>query len=192
MNGVRLWLVRHPRPCVAEGVCYGMSDIPADARATARQAAQLAKVLPERIPLYCSPLQRCTALGQALQALRPDLVCRLDDRLRELDFGAWEGRRWSDIGQQAVDAWVAEFARQRVGGGESVQDLTERVEAALHATLACCRDGGAREAVWISHAGVIRAAIAWAGGTRRMEHASQWPAHAPACGSWVHCILMRG
>lgn len=189
---MRLWLVRHPRPGIAEGICYGSSDLPADAGATERQAAELAELLPGHIPVFCSPLQRCTALARALQALRPDLVCRTDQRLRELDFGSWEGRRWSEIGRQEVDAWMADFADHRVGGGESVQCLLDRVGSAVRATLAHCRHRDTRHAVWISHAGVIRAAVAWAGGIRRVDSAGQWPAHAPAFGSWVHCILSHG
>lgn len=192
MNGVRLWLVRHPRPCIAEGVCYGSSDLPADAGATERQAAELAELLPQHIPLFCSPLQRCTALAGALQAQRPDLVCRTDSRLQELDFGIWEGRLWSEIGRQEVDAWTADFANHRVGGGESVQDLLDRVGSALHATLVHCQQRAAREAVWISHAGVIRAAAAWAAGTRRVACAGDWPAQAPAFGRWIHCLLSHG
>ena len=34
----RLWLVRHARPLVAPGICYGRLDMQADAQATADAA----------------------------------------------------------------------------------------------------------------------------------------------------------
>ena len=57
--------------------------------------------------MWCSPLRRCLQLAQGLRALRPDLAFRQDDRLAEMDFGDWEGWRWSDRPQAALDAWTA-------------------------------------------------------------------------------------
>ena len=80
-------------------------------------------------PVVTSPLQRCEQLAHALIGLRPDLACKKDLHLQEMDFGDWEGRRWNAIGPAALDAWVADFAGHRPGGGESVQAFMGGVAA---------------------------------------------------------------
>jgi len=182
---MKLWLVRHPQPLVAAGTCYGVTDLAADAQATARQAQALADLLPAALPLFVSPLQRCQVLAQALQTLRADLAGQADARLRELDFGSWEMRPWAEIEAREMDAWMADFGGHRVGGGESAQALLRRVGAALGDTRRHCELTGAREAVWITHAGVIRAATLWAGGVTELREAGQWPRQAPGYGEWV-------
>ena len=41
---------------------------------------------------------------QRLKGLRPDLACNTDARLREMNFGHWEGRRWDAIDRQEIDS----------------------------------------------------------------------------------------
>ena len=45
---------------------------------------------------------------------------RFDARLAELDFGHWEMQSWDGIPRAEVDAWAADVAHYRPGGGESV------------------------------------------------------------------------
>ena len=131
----RLWLVRHAAPLVAPGTCYGALDVPADAAATQTAALRLAAALPRAARVFHSPLQRCEQLAKVLQGLRPDLASKRDARLRELDFGAWEGQPWSAIAKSAIDAWTAAFATHAPGGGESLALMLERVASALQTAL---------------------------------------------------------
>jgi alpha-ribazole phosphatase len=176
---MKLWLVRHAQPLVEAGVCYGASDLPADAQATQACACALAELLPPGLRVLTSPLQRCTQLAQALQALRPDLPATPDARLREMDFGCWEGVRWDAIPKTAYDAWTSAFGQHRFGGRESVQELMQRVAAAQ---VEAVQGGG--DVAWITHAGVMRAMRLLAQGIARIEHAAQWPQEAPAWGQW--------
>jgi alpha-ribazole phosphatase len=179
-----LWLVRHAQPLVAPGVCYGALDIPADAEATRQAAQALAQAVPHGAALTSSPLQRCEQLTQCLQGLRPDLTHVVDARLAEMDFGQWEGQRWDAIARAELDAWTAEFATWRCGGAESVQGFMDRVGAAWDATRAQARAQGGTTQVWITHAGVIRAAQLLAAGQRQITRADQWPPMAPGFGQW--------
>lgn len=176
-----LWLVRHARPLVASGVCYGALDVPADALATQIAAQALADALPRGIAIRCSPLQRCEQLAQVLRGLRPDLIhnSRVDPRLAEMDFGRWEGQRWDAIARAELDGWTESFATWRCGGAESVQGFMARVGAAWDETLA-----QHQATVWVTHAGVIRAATLLAQGLRQVQRADQWPIDAPAWGAW--------
>lgn len=176
---MKLWLVRHACPLVEAGICYGVSDVAADAGHTQASAAQLASLLPPGLALWTSPLQRCLALAEALQARRPDLQLRVDERLKEMDFGCWEGWRWDDIPRAAYDEWTAQFGTARFGGRESVNGLLQRV-AAAHAEA---RDLG-QDAVWVTHAGVLRAMALLAQGHTALSQAPQWPQEVTGWGEW--------
>jgi alpha-ribazole phosphatase len=176
---MKLWLVRHARPLIEPGLCYGATDVAADAQDTETCASALAQLLPQGLPVMSSPLQRCEQLALSLQGRRPDLVFAREARLMEMDFGCWEGQRWDQIPRSAFDQWTAEFATFRFGGRESVNDLMLRVASARREAQRL-----APEAVWITHAGVIRAVTLQAQGLDRIERAGQWPKDAPAWGQW--------
>ena len=181
MGASNLWLARHAKPLIEEGVCYGQLDVPADSDATAACASQLVKILPHGTQIISSPLQRCEQLTHVLLGLRPDLASKTDPRLMEMNFGQWEGLRWDDIGAVAIDAWVSDFCYHRPGGGESVRQFMQRVALVWDET-ALSGDG---PTLWITHAGVIRAATLLQRGQRQIASAAQWPAAAPRFGSWV-------
>lgn len=172
-------------------MCYGALDVPADAAATRLAAQRLAAALPAQALVAHSPLQRCEQLALDLQGLRPDLTSKPDARLREMDFGRWEGQRWDDLARSDIDAWVAAFASHGPGGGEPLAAVLARVASALHDART---EGGrvglqpaaARDVVWITHAGVIRS-VAWllAQGPGVLPTAAQWPVPAPAWGEWT-------
>jgi alpha-ribazole phosphatase len=180
-----LTLVRHGRPLVPAGVCYGVTDVAADAAHTQAIAQDLAAhILPGAI-LMSSPLQRCSALARAVHQLRPDLELCFEPRLAEFDFGCWEGWRWDAIPKSALDAWTARFASHRFGGIDCVQDMLERVGAVWDA----CRLAG-KSQVWITHAGVMSAASLLAREIRVIDQAHAWPSPSPAHGARV--VLQMG
>jgi alpha-ribazole phosphatase len=147
---VILHLIRHPRPLVAPGICYGRLDLPADDPPAV--AAALRGELPPGLPVWSSPLQRCRVLAGLLHA-----APAIDARLMEMDFGDWEGRPWDSIPRAELDAWAADIADYAPPGGESPRQLQQRVLAFV-ATLAVA------EAVLVTHAGVIRSLHAYVSG----------------------------
>lgn len=176
---MKLWLVRHARPLIDAGICYGATDVPADAEHTQATATQLAPLLPAGLTVWTSPLQRCSALADQLIALRPDLRLRTDARLVELDFGCWEGQRWDTIPRAAYDDWTASFGTARFGGRESVNELLQRVAAARAEAQALGQD-----AVWVTHAGVLRALALLEQGLTTLDQAPQWPRSVASWGEW--------
>lgn len=147
--GSRLWLVRHPRPAVPVGLCYGASDVPIEDA----HLEELLDALPARLPreaaLYSSPLSRCLRLAGALHGagFAPPTV---DARLREMDFGRWEGRQWSALPRDEIDAWRDDIERYVPPGGESVAALAAR-GLEFVANLPHPHD-----AIVVTHAGVIQ------------------------------------
>lgn len=176
---MKLWLVRHAQPLIDAGICYGRLDLAAHADATAECAAELAAQLPAGLRVIASPLQRCEQLAQALHALRTDLAYKTDAKLQEMDFGCWEGRAWTDIDRDELQAWTTDFAGYAAGhDGESVTTFMRRIASAFDALQ------GQGDTLWITHAGVIRAAALLAKGVRHVHSAGQWPLEAPKYGQW--------
>jgi alpha-ribazole phosphatase len=143
---VRVFLIRHPPPLIEPGVCYGRLDV--DCRDLDRVAADLDSRLPAGLAVYSSPLRRALRLARALS---PQAPIHVDPRLAEIDFGAWEGRRWDDIARQEIDVWAADVFGVTPPGGESV--------AALHARALDFAASLPGDAVIVTHAGVMRALV---------------------------------
>lgn len=182
---MKLWLVRHAKPLIDAGVCYGRQDVAADADATAKCARMLAEMLPLATRVISSPLQRCERLALVLSGLRADLTYKTDPRLQEMDFGSWEGRSWQDVGPAELQAWTDGFAHHCVGGnGESTLQVMARVASAFDELQ------GEADTLWVTHAGVIRAAELIARGQRQITRADEWPINAPSYGQWCKLELV--
>ena len=179
-----LWIVRHARPLIAAGICYGVMDVQADAAETEQAARALAAALPMGAVLRVSPLTRCQQLARALCAFRTDLQARTDPRLREMDFGCWEGVAWDAIPQAALQAWTDDFGKHRFGRVESSNEVLARVARVWD------EDQGEHDTVWITHAGVARAAHLLADGVRVLTRADQWPVQAPGYGQWLQLLQL--
>ncbi len=140
---MRVLLVRHPEPDIAPGHCYGRLDVGLSAAGVAdadRLRAFLRNTGMRRV--YSSPARRCFAL---------DPAAILDDRLQELDFGAWEGQSWHAIDRAALDAWATDPAGFAPPGGETGAALLTRVRAFVQDLLHRGED-----AIVITHGGPLR------------------------------------
>ena len=168
-----LHLIRHPRPLVAPGICYGRLDVAA--ADVVDVAGRLSAELPAGLPLWSSPLRRCRELAEGLHA-QPIF----DERLREMNFGAWEGQAWDDIPRAELDAWAADVAGYAPPGGESPFALQRRA-------LDFVAGLSVAEAVIVTHAGVIRTLLAhWQG-----LPPEQWTQLVFAYGSRTRVVLER-
>ena len=177
---MKLWIVRHAKPLIESGVCYGALDIAADATHTSQAARELAQALPMHCKVWVSPLQRCKLLAEALSVLKPGLEVQTDARLTEMDFGTWEGVAWDAIPLVAMQAWTDDFGAHRFGGVESANQVLARVTDLWDAA----RQHPDAPQVWITHAGVARAVRLLSQGFRSVSSASQWPKDAPSYGEW--------
>jgi alpha-ribazole phosphatase len=167
-----LWIWRHPKPIGAAGRCIGQTDLPVDPRRAKRLAHRIRQHarrhgLPHEI--CSSPLRRCADVARWLR--RWGWRHHVDARLLELDFGAWDGRRWSAIAHADVLTWEADFLHHAPGGGESLQRLHARVSDVLAAVRA-----GHLPHLIVGHAG-------WMSLLRRLDELAQgsltantWPA----------------
>jgi alpha-ribazole phosphatase len=151
---VQLYLIRHPAPQVAAGVCYGRTDL-ALAEDVAAAAARIAAQLPLDLPIFTSPLQRCRQLADALHP-----APRSDPRLQEMNFGVWEMQPWNRIQREALDGWAADPLGYAPPQGESVGQMQERVQSFVTET----RLQGLERAALVIHAGVMKVIVGHAQG----------------------------
>jgi alpha-ribazole phosphatase len=119
---------------------------------TAVESEMLWDILSTQYGVTFSPAT-CRVLAERLGAAYR-LVPEFDDRLQELHFGDWEGRRWSEIDRAESDPWAADYLRAAPPGGEPYEQMLVRVDAFLD-------DLGAsfeRVAI-VTHAGPLRAIL---------------------------------
>ena len=154
---------RHPRPLVGARMCYGRMDValaePAERGAAAIIAAAVDPV--ERI--VSSPSSRALLVAKVVAGLTGASI-HTDDRLVEMDFGAWEGQLWSAIGRGEVDAWAADPLRYCPGGGENVLAVLGRVRRAWTGIAS-----SAETTLVVTHAGPIRCLLHVARGVPLLE-----------------------
>jgi broad specificity phosphatase PhoE len=143
------------------GRCYGSLDVRLSEHGLA-QAEDLVGRLTELYDVVCSsPRLRAVETAEPLAAAR-GVPVQVDERLREIDFGAFEGRTYDEIERTEPDlfrTWMERPTEVRFPGGESYCDVRERALAAyaeIRASHEC--------AVVVAHGGVIRAGLAaWLG-----------------------------
>ena len=127
---MRVWLVRHAAPTTPAGITVGAGDPPlSDAgRAEARRvAASLARRPLTRV--WSSDLRRAVETATLIASVH-GLDVEMTAALRELDFGAWEGRDLRDLWREdpvAARAWEDDITDAPRSFGESVHDLQVRV-----------------------------------------------------------------
>ncbi len=144
-------LVRHTRLAGdVSGLCYGRAEV-ALAETFAEEASALRTVLrwPPR-EVWTSPSTRCRVLADALAG---GASVRADERLQELNFGAWEGRRWETFRSPESEAWALDPWTLRPPDGETGLEMWARVAAARAEIDALSADA---RVVVVTHAGVIR------------------------------------
>ena len=149
-----LYLIRHTTPDIAPGVCYGQIDIDV-ADSFAAEAPSVLRFLPPIELIVTSPLRRAHRLAEYL-AQTQHCPMRSDARLMEKHFGAWEGKAWDDIARQDLDAWAAAVMGYAPPGGESAQQLLERVQDFWHELSQLPQ----HDIAVVAHGGSIRALLA--------------------------------
>ncbi|MFE5621494.1 bifunctional RNase H/acid phosphatase [Streptomyces virginiae] len=106
-----------------------------------RQAAAVAEALAARgtvQTVISSPLLRCRETAQAV-ADRLGLDVTVEQGLREVDFGAWEGLTFAEVRERFPDdlqAWLDSPKAAPTGGGESFAAATRRISATRDRLLA--------------------------------------------------------
>ena len=148
---MEIYLIRHTKPAIQAGICYGQTDVALET--TFEREALLIRESLKNInfdAVYSSPLTRCTQLADFLFS-----EFTTSEFLLEMNFGDWEGWLWDDIFKDVNGKqWMDNYLEVTCPNGESFTDLKNRVQEFLKQM----RDSGHFRVAAVTHAGVIRVA----------------------------------
>lgn len=153
---MKVTLIRHTSVNVEKGTCYGWSDVPV--AATFEQEAAVTKAALEGKTfdiVYTSPLSR----ARLLAAFCGFPYAVTDDRLKEMNMGDWEMRKYDNINDPNLQAWYDDYIHLAATNGESFTMLYHRVKAFLDELKASSRSSAAI----FAHGGVLLCAGLYAG-----------------------------
>jgi len=122
-----IYLVRHGHTVVADdGIVAGFNDVALSTQGIQSLTTLKSTLGSTRIDaFYTSDLIRT----QQSMALLTDNSYTIDERLKELNFGDWEGMSWSNVHEQhpeQLSVWSDNWVDNRPPNGETFTELSER------------------------------------------------------------------
>lgn len=154
MKTYKIHLIRHGLTEANEkGQYIGASDIDITTDGIIElETLRTTYAYPDVRLFYVSPLARCV---ETLRVLYPEAQAIAVPELREMNFGAFEGKTAYELqGDPDYTAWTS-GKLAAPPGGESTAELTARVEEGFSAVVRHLMSSGEREAVVITHGGII-------------------------------------
>ena len=151
----RIYLIRHGQTVAnQQNLCCGKSDVPLSPEglsALRKLAAGGGYPDPEGKRLITSGMQRTE---QTLEVLFGTREHEVEPAFREMDYGIFELQSYDQLKEREdYQQWQSgDRARNRCPGGESGEDVANRVRPAFDALLA---DG--RDAIVVTHGGIMAA-----------------------------------
>lgn len=136
---------------------YGVDD-----PLTEKGWSQMRAAIPESPPwqhIVSSPLSRCLAFSEEL-AGRLDIEFSVDERVKEIGFGEWEGKTPEEIlaaDSEALAHFYKDPVHNRPAGAEPLDTFATRVWQAYQSIL---QDHKNKHVLIVGHAGVARAITA--------------------------------
>lgn len=150
--GKTLYLLRHGETAAA-GRFIGSTDLPVSPQGFA-QLDSTRELLPAEgiTRILCSPMLRCR---QTAEYLRLPETAVESELIREIDFGAWEGKTFDEISREwpgKVKEWGSWSESFTFPKGENIGDFLRRIQE-MKSCIDSCDD---ENILVISHGGVIR------------------------------------
>lgn len=153
---LNLYLLRHGKT-QGKPALNGVTDVGVDETIQ----NNIVHLLPQKYAfsqVYSSPLQRCRQVAELLAHSNPALKCVIEPRIKELNFGLYDGVAFDELineWQALEDFWAAP-AQCPLPGAEPLQQGYERViEAWRHIIQQCEQD-----TLIVTHGGPIRYILA--------------------------------
>jgi len=169
---------------------YGHTDVPLADNFETESRLVLAAIeevtasaRPRLLEIHSSPLSRCSLLAERLRlGLQSDPLrsrridaTAYDDRLKEMNFGDWENRHWSDVSAEGGEEWGNNWQTMSTPNGESFDELYSRATGFLDDLLSRLRADvqlkkqTPKLALIVTHSGVLRCLHAYVNGLSRAE-----------------------
>ena len=141
--------MRHPQILISRDYCYGQEDILPCPKHLEELYRENKDIIKNFKTLYSSPLKRCADLAK-----RFSHQVQFDERLKEISFGDWEMKKWSEIGKSPLDIWLRAKRNFTPPGGEAFSHFKMRIFQFLKE-----KEKELNGALLVTHSGVIRALL---------------------------------
>ena len=149
---MEIYLIRHTTPKIDKGICYGQSDIDVTDQFEDEVAQIMSQVkFDNTAKIYSSPLKRCTKLATKFSE---DVF--FDNRLKEIDFGDWENKKWDSLPKLDLTTWMDDFVNVQIPNGETYNQLYKRANEAFYELTSIT----SKKIIITTHGGVIRSILA--------------------------------
>ena len=156
--GTELWLVRHGETAwSASGQHTSRTDIPLTEHGRKRAEELRDYLQGTRFDaVFTSPMQRAR---QTCAIAGFGEVAKVEDGLKEWDYGVYEGKTTKEI-QADIPGWSV--WKDEIVDGETVEHVGERADGVIARALAAAPDGG--KVALFAHAHILRIlAVRWMG-----------------------------
>jgi len=151
-------VIRHGEPVGGRRYRGYSIDDPLTKKGWAQMRAAVPET-PQWQHIVSSPLKRCLEFSQEL-ANDLQIGCNIDDDMKEIGFGAWEGKTPDDIlalDSEALKHFYKDPVNHRPQGAEPLDSFSQRVWRAYQSILQQHQD---KHVLVVAHAGVARAITA--------------------------------
>lgn len=142
--------------------------------------------------IYSSDLKRCT---QTASYFGPNSQVSKDQRLRELNFGLWEGKTYEELKTIiAYRVWLDSPFEISPPAGESLAKLKKRVLEAWQTIISTLIEKQAKDILIVSHGGPIRLLLTHFASSDPKKEWWDWSVNH-LCGytlSWPRAMLLKG
>lgn len=162
-------------------ICYGQMDVPLSDRGKNDSLARAAEIASAVQPaaIYHSGLVRTQFLADAIaDQLAYDVTPTRDDRLRERDYGDWQGKTWDEAYHSDPERFhhlVERPDSYRPPNGETTSQMQARIVEWFGSVLRRSVDADARPVVAISHSGPMASLL----GSLQGLPATRWESVMP-------------
>lgn len=143
---MEIHLIRHTAVDNPENLCYGFAEMPL--RKDFTEDFKTLEIDRDYDVIISSPSQRCRLLADFFK-----FDYQTDERLREMNFGNWEMKKWTDIPEEEINPWYQDFVSVKTSGGESLLEMQTRVLSFWQELI---QKKDINKVLLITHAGVIR------------------------------------
>lgn len=143
---MEIHLIRHTAVENPENLCYGYSEMPL--RKDFYEDFKQLNLDRDFDLIFSSPAQRCCLLADYFK-----FDYTTDERLREMNFGNWELKKWTDIPEEEINPWYQDFINVKAAGGENLLEMQTRVLSFWNELI---QKKNTDRVLIVTHAGVIR------------------------------------
>ncbi len=150
---MNLLLIRHTKPLIKSGICYGQTDLHLEYKDFLIKRNYIIKKIHslqiQWDSIFSSPLIRCAYLAEYINK-KLKLKLFYDDLLKEFHYGKWENVPYEDI-KVEMEEWSKDYINIPTPDGESLKMFIDRTNQIYNELIHLNHN-----IIVVTHIGVIR------------------------------------